>query len=91
MQPEISNFARHWEVVDRNGTTYYYPYDNKPSIRDGETITPTQSPCYLFRWSAPGYLDCTDWLPLSLEAIIEALEDEIYEQGDCETVRKANL
>lgn len=92
MRPEISNFARHWRVVARNGTTYYYPFGETPIIQDGESLTLTDSPYYLFRWSAPGYLDCTDWTPCEeLSDIIAILEDEIYEQGDCDTVRKANL
>lgn len=93
MQPEIAPKANHWIVnYPAIGESYCFPRDTQPYVADGGVLDEYFNPCYLFRWSAPGYLDCTDWIPYEeLSDIIAALEEEIYEQGTPELVAKANL
>ena len=66
MQPEATK-KKYWWIVEKSGETSVFPADyftkqeaEKETFGKGEPETKKKK-AYGIRWSAPGYLDCTDW------------------------------
>ena len=81
MTPDIHE-CDYLVIEDQNGDTIIVPDDDFPTeligrMKAGDRITIECKSGYLYRLSASGFLDCTDWTPAETyqEAIEELLEN----------------
>lgn len=78
MTPDIYHGTYH-TIEDQHGDTHYVPDGYQES-----TILET-STGYLGRWSASGYMDCTDWGPLNATNRASALQAFCDQEDVCAT------
>lgn len=93
--------GRYWEVSANHGETHIIPFDvcnNRDGLADyvegtvdrddNDTIVAELKMGYYGRYSAPGYMDCTDWVAGETLAIVnEQLDayDDDTEDDDSDT------